>query len=219
MKLIKLNILTVLFTAIMASTVSATNVETSANVAMTSNYVWRGMSQTVNSPAIQGGFDISLGNIYVGVWGSNVNFGNASSLEADLYAGYASDFFGLAYDFNYKQYIYPNETKSSNFSEASLTLLYNFKVLALSAKYYVGIKTNSFNAPDGWEVDISVPLAKKITIDSIYGDYDGVGTYYLIGASKSYGKFDFSIAYTVMNRDNTGEKDENNIVFKVATSF
>ncbi len=219
MKLIKLSLVTVLLTAAMASTASATNVEASANVAMTSNYVWRGMSQTANSPATQGGFDVSIGNVYAGVWGSNVNFGNTSSLEADLYAGYASEIFGLAYDLNYNQFIYPNETKSSNFGEASLSLAYDFEVLALSAKYYVGIKTNDFNAPDAWEVGVSVPLVAKISIDATYGDYDGFGTYYLASVSKSYSKFDFSLAYTAMDRDNIGEKDEDNLVFTVATSF
>ena len=47
--------------------------ETSANVALTTDYVWRGTSQADNGPAIQGGFDLTAGGFYGGVWGSNVD--------------------------------------------------------------------------------------------------------------------------------------------------
>src|SRR5262245_8792596 len=60
----------------------------SANVALTSEYVFRGISQTDDSPAIQGGFDWSLEKLgslplglYAGIWGSNVNF---HSTNADI---------------------------------------------------------------------------------------------------------------------------------------
>ena len=47
----------------------------SANVAMTTNYLFRGVSQTGNGPAIQGGFDYVYTplDLYAGVWGSNVD--------------------------------------------------------------------------------------------------------------------------------------------------
>ena len=45
----------------------------SANVTLTSDYVWRGLGQTAGNPAIQGGFDYaSDGGFYAGIWASNV---------------------------------------------------------------------------------------------------------------------------------------------------
>ena len=46
-----------------------------ANVALTSNYMYRGISQTNNGPAVQGGFDYTYvpWSLYAGVWGSNVD--------------------------------------------------------------------------------------------------------------------------------------------------
>jgi uncharacterized protein (TIGR02001 family) len=38
--------------------------EWSGNVAMTSDYVWRGVSQSNEDPAIQGGFDYANGSFY-----------------------------------------------------------------------------------------------------------------------------------------------------------
>ena len=73
----------------------------SANIAGTTNYMFRGISQTGNSPAVQGGFDYEYTpfGLYLGVWGSNVKssgFGGAS-LELDIYGGWAPtwDKFGL----------------------------------------------------------------------------------------------------------------------------
>jgi uncharacterized protein (TIGR02001 family) len=67
----------------------------SYNVGAVSDYRFRGISQTSNRPAIQGGADVAFKNgAYLGVWASNVawvrtfNLANNSSLEVDLYGGY-----------------------------------------------------------------------------------------------------------------------------------
>ena len=45
-------------------------------MAITSDYVYRGISQTLEEPALQGGFDVGTAfGGYLGVWGSSVNFG------------------------------------------------------------------------------------------------------------------------------------------------
>ena len=42
----------------------------SANVSVVSDYAYRGISQTDEKPALQGGFDFKHGSgLYVGVWG------------------------------------------------------------------------------------------------------------------------------------------------------
>ena len=62
--------------------------EVSANVSFTSDYIWRGMTQS-DGPAIQGGFDYaSEGGFYAGIWGSNVNFNDGAGSELDYYFGY-----------------------------------------------------------------------------------------------------------------------------------
>lgn len=57
----------------------------SANVALTTNYMFRGVSQTDNGPAIQGGFDYQYSpfNLYVGVWASNVDSSSGTSIFVD----------------------------------------------------------------------------------------------------------------------------------------
>lgn len=66
-----------------------------SNVGLVSNYVYRGITQTVGKPAIQGGYDYAHSSgLYAGVWGSNVSWITGSgatgdaSMELDTYAGY-----------------------------------------------------------------------------------------------------------------------------------
>jgi uncharacterized protein (TIGR02001 family) len=56
-----------------------------ANVALTSNYFFRGVSQTNNGPAVQGGFDYTYTpwGLYAGVWGSNVDSSSATYATLD----------------------------------------------------------------------------------------------------------------------------------------
>ena len=61
----------------------------SANVALTTNYMFRGVSQTNNGPAIQGGFDYQYSpyNLYVGVWASNVDSSSGAFVYRDPTTG------------------------------------------------------------------------------------------------------------------------------------
>src|SRR5688572_2132676 len=68
----------------------AANAEVSGSVALVSDYVFRGISQTDGGAAIQGSLDWSNDTFYAGVWGSNVNYGASNptelaSMELDAY--------------------------------------------------------------------------------------------------------------------------------------
>ena len=71
--------------------------ELSANAAIASNYIWRGVSQTSDQAAGQGGIDWGHDSgLYVGTWVSNVNFANSDDgYEMDVYAGFAGEAGGL----------------------------------------------------------------------------------------------------------------------------
>lgn len=76
---------------------SASALEFSANLTLTSDYILRGVSQTEERPALQAGVDLLFDNgIYLGAWGSNVDFDEVTGgtsdafLEADYYAGYGA---------------------------------------------------------------------------------------------------------------------------------
>jgi uncharacterized protein (TIGR02001 family) len=61
------------------------------SVTLTSDYVFRGVSQTMEDPALQGEFTVSHGSgFYLGAWASNIDFGDDADIELDLYAGYSN---------------------------------------------------------------------------------------------------------------------------------
>lgn len=87
----------------------ASGLEISYNVSGTTDYVFRGFSQTVEDPALQGGADLTYGMFYAGVWGSRVDFGDDSAhVEVDLYGGIKKEFRGIEFDLGFIYYAYPN---------------------------------------------------------------------------------------------------------------
>ena len=75
------------------------------NVGIFSQYVFRGVSQTNEKPALQGGLDLAhKSGFYIGTWGSNVSWISdadprvSASLEWDMYGGYKGS---LPHDFGY----------------------------------------------------------------------------------------------------------------------
>ena len=73
------------FLALLSSFATLQAAEFESNVDMSSDYVWRGMTQTSEEPAISGGFDIAGENgLYFWTWASNVEFGDGDVLEMYL---------------------------------------------------------------------------------------------------------------------------------------
>jgi uncharacterized protein (TIGR02001 family) len=80
---------------------------TAGNVGFTTDYVFRGISQSNENAAVQGGVDLTCGNFYAGVWGSSVDLGFDSSAEIDIYGGYKMKLHRFDLDFGFIYYGYP----------------------------------------------------------------------------------------------------------------
>lgn len=98
----------------------------SGNATLTSDYVWRGSTQTLGDPAAQLGFKLAGDSgFYASVWGSNVHFapGTGANLELDLTAGWAKSLADdWALDVNVLHYQYPNSTIDLDWTELNGTL-------------------------------------------------------------------------------------------------
>lgn len=88
-----------------ALSAQAQELELSATTAFTTDYVFRGISQTNQNPAVQGSLDATYGIFYLGMWGSNVDF--ADSLEIDYYGGITPTWAGIDFDIGVLWYTYP----------------------------------------------------------------------------------------------------------------
>ena len=88
----------------------------SANVTVVSDYRFRGISQSDQKPAIQGGFDYEHDSgLYIGNWNSSIswvgflNSGVSAPIEMNFYGGFKKDLIapGFASDVGVLQYYYP----------------------------------------------------------------------------------------------------------------
>lgn len=82
--------------------------EVSANVAVVSDYRFRGLSLSDRDPAVQGGIDVSHeSGLFVGTWASTIADYGGSNVELDIYGGYAGSAGGLDYTITALAYVYP----------------------------------------------------------------------------------------------------------------
>ncbi len=221
MKFIKLSLSVALITTMaFAEEAKKSDFCVSANMAVTSNYIWRGMTQSNNSPAVQGGVDLEYKGLYLGTWGSNVDFGDTkNSLEADFYGGYKRELYGIGFDIGAVQYAYPNMSNEYNFAEAYLGISKEWEKFGVKAKYSKGIETNDLNPEDCWEVGASAKLPYNVGFSATYGDYHNIGAYYSVGLNRAFEKFELSVAYTDFNHETDSSADEDNVVGTVTFRF
>ena len=126
-----------------------------AGVALTSDYTFRGISQTSEDPAVQGYAEfIHESGIKLGIWASSVNFLDAS-LETDLYAAYTHAFGPLATEAGVIYYGYPGSKSSNDVDYAELygNLGYDFGPVAF---------TGSLNYSPNYTLDSGTGLYPRL---------------------------------------------------------
>lgn len=173
----------------------------SANAAVSSNYLWRGITQTQDSAAVSGGIDYShKSGAYAGTWASNVDFGGGSSgSETDFYFGYAGEAEGMTYDVGYIYYGYSGTVFAagdSDFSEIYLNIgidAFSFGINVLADTEWSG---TDFGDDIYYTADYAVEV-EGLEIGLHAGIYDqdaAADTVYDIGASVSKSGFTYALS-------------------------
>lgn len=190
----------------LVSVTGMASAEISGNVALSTDYVWRGISQTDNQMAISGGLDYAHGSgFYLGTWASNVNFGPGDpSMEWDLYGGLAGEMGAIGYDVGLIHYRYPS-ADDINTTEIYIGGSYSFTdAVSAGLTYY---HTNDYFGTDDsafrieGSLDVALPLDYGLSIGIGLNDgdaFDSSTDYkdYSIGLSKSMWDLDFGLTYT-----------------------
>jgi len=109
----------------------------SGSATLTSDYRFRGVSQTDEGMAVQGGFTIAHSSgFYAGTWGSNLSgwgtFGGAN-MELDLFAGVKFPVGEGTLDTGLVWYMYPSGADTTDFAELYAKLSGNIGPLSLTA--------------------------------------------------------------------------------------
>ena len=152
--------------------------ELSFNLGATTDYRYRGISQSNLKPALQGGADYTNNptGLYAGTWLSTIKWitgdGGKGNVELDLYAGKRGDIVpDVSYDVGVLSYVYPNNNLGSiaGFADANTTEIYGQLTYKLANIKYSQSVTNLFGAPNSKNsgyVDLwsSIPLTEKLAL-------------------------------------------------------
>jgi len=175
---------------------------TTGNLSYTSDYVFRGITQTGGHTALQGGFDVAhTSGFTAGVWASNVNWTN-TTLEVDLYANYG---FSLSKDFSasvgYIAYVYEgNSSLNTGEINASVSAYGLTAKLSHAVTDYFGI---AGSGTQYYELNYAYEFAaaKGLTLALHYGVTDGKNAAendedYAIGLSYPVAGFTGTVSYS-----------------------
>jgi uncharacterized protein (TIGR02001 family) len=210
--------------------------EVSVNVALTSDYVWRGVSQTDENPALQAGAEYAheIG-VYFGVWG-NVDFAeedvdDPARIELDYSIGWRGETEGgLGWDLGLLRYTYPNTTADFDYNELTLSLSYEmftFEVDYSNDTFATGTDTFYYNIgashefPDLFEISANVgysDLNQEVTGEGAPDSYVD----WHIGVSREFLGVDFDLSYYDTNgngEDIYGDLATDRLVLTVSKSF
>lgn len=161
------------------SATPASAAETHGNVTVTSDYVWRGSTQTQGNPALQAGLKFTgRSGVYAAVWGSNVKFApeTHANTELDLSLGYGralSDNWSI--DANLLRYHYPAARGGLDWTELNSTLTYKNTYWAAAGYSNEALGTDARGLYT--QVGAKFPVNEKLRIEA------GAAHYFLDGAA------------------------------------
>jgi len=147
----------------------------SGSVALTSDYVFRGYSQSDEHPAFQPGLNWTTeSGFHANIWASNIDFndGGDADIEADFTAGFAGAVDKFSYDIGAIYYAYPGTKKKSNYNywEGYTTFGYDTGTVKLNGSLFYS--PDFFGGlDDAWAVQggFSVPMMEGLVFDAQLG--------------------------------------------------
>lgn len=219
-----------------AGTASA---EMSSTVTVTNDYDFRGISQSAEDPALQASFDYAGNGWYAGAWASNVDFGDGTDIELDLYGGFSGKTdAGLGWDAGLVFYTY--DESRNNYPEIFTAFTYDwFKGKLAYSNDFAGDSDSPPEHRSGFYVsgDANVPLPSNFSFlahlgysagsywDHAYDDYFdySVGVGYTVQTAQ---KVDLALKY--VNTHTSGDvpyitsdvfNNEARLILTAATTF
>lgn len=225
---------------VMLASAAAAHAEFTGTVTATTDYDWRGVTQTAQDPALQGSIDFASDiGFTAGAWASNLDFGAGDpNVEIDLYAGWGGgETFPWTVGILYYTYTGASDLNFTEFYgslgwewvTAKVSYSYNFGGIAgANAFYYEG------------NVDYPLPANFSLLGHLGYSDGGGIEDAYLqdnymdwsVGLGYTWSHFDFALKWVDGSDLKTLDQGNNNAlysddifnsearaIFSVSTSF
>jgi len=223
--------------------ITVAQAQVSTNLGVTSDYRFRGISQTQLAPAVQGGIDFAdKSGLYIGNWNSSVSsqmYTNGAGLESDFYAGYKKEFGGITFDVGSYNYLYPRASAANGarFDTNEVYIGASRGPVALKASQSVSDYFGAANSTGSryYQADVAFPVAAKITLNAHagmtsvannstlnYNDYNVGATYDLSGwaiSAKYYTNSSLGSGVVSGNTINGLDLTKNALVVSASKSF
>lgn len=226
--------------ALAEETGDASDIHVAGSLALTSDYVFRGVTQTDGHPALQGSaelvYDLNpVASLYAGLWASNVDFndGDEASLEMDWTTGVRFQVGNISFDTGLIYYYYPGADSDLNYDflelQGKATYDFDFATATLSLNYS---PDNFGNSDDAFYPRFTVvaPLPHDFSINGWVGrqhvsdnaafalpDYTDWG----VGLSYAYETWSFGATYTGSSIDDDDCPDNcgDRVAFTITKTF
>ncbi len=203
----------------------------SANAALTTDYVFRGYTQTGEDPAVQGGLDWEgPGGWSVGVWASNIDFGpgDDASVEVDIYGGYSWQVNAVSYGAGVIYYAYPGAGSDSgyDFIEAYASLGADLDAFSLSAALHF-TPDNFGESGEGWYATggLARSLSDSLSVDANIGfsqvtpDFGEDYLDWSLGLSYSFSQFGLDLRYHDTDAPDCADSCDSRVVLSLSAGF
>ena len=176
------------------------------NAALTSEYLFRGISQSDDQPALQLDARYAFANgFYVGGWASNVDFGDSTDAELDTFIGWNGDVAdGINLDVQLNRYNYLNEPSDADYAYNELIGKLSFNeqygvTLGYTNDYLALGENSTYVAFDGsWDVGGGVALTVGAGYTRNSGDLPSYADY-TVGANRDFGPVNVALQYVGSN--------------------
>jgi uncharacterized protein (TIGR02001 family) len=149
------------------------------NAALTTDYLFRGLSQTSGDAAASGGVDVTYKMFYAGTWLSKVNFGptvndpqNKTSIEYDIYGGVRPVWGPVTFDIGLIRYGYVDSPSAANYEYFEAKLLANYvqgPIAVGGAFYYSPAFFGDTGSAEYYEINGGYTLKSKASISGAVG--------------------------------------------------
>ena len=202
--------------------------ELSFNVGVTSNYMFRGLTESNDDAAVQGGVDFEHDSgFYVGAWTSSLGGAQdgeeSLGYELDIYFGFAGEITdtGVGFDVGYNAYIYPQQSKTTVgeiYGALDYMGFYGMVSYVTNSQDGGFLPKKSLAYEAGYEFEAMPDLSLGGTVGYVYNkeDSDARYTWWSLHATKSMDFGDITMAYVGNDLD---DKKDPKLVISYGLTF
>ena len=148
----------------------ATAADVSGNLTLTTDYVFRGISQTRNGPAPQAGMRVDADSgLYASLWASRIDYDTDASAEVDYVAGGRKSFGDWSLDLNATRFTYPRTQATLDYLEWIATATWRDRAWAM-----VGVSNDVFGTRERGvyaQLGTAFPLRERLRLELVAGRY------------------------------------------------